>query len=118
MNKKLVRYLAVWNLLTAVSLLLGYTLGVGGDSAEAASSLKIPNVKMSQIPQAPVGPPGRKAYTIYMGRGGEKIKAAQRMNALHELMAARGYTLQDTEPYVENADLEGWWITYVAEGRE
>lgn len=116
MNKKLPRYLALWTLLTAVSLLLGYTLGGGADAA--ASTLKIPNVKMSQIPQTPVGPPGRKAYTIYMGRGGEKIKAAQRMNALHELMAARGYTLQDTEPYIENADLEGWWITYVAEGRE
>ncbi len=117
MNKKLARYLAVCILLTAGSLFLGYLLGTGGASA-GASTLKIPNVKMSQIPQAPVGPPGRKAYTIYMGRGGEKIKAAQRMNALHELMAARGYTLQDTEPYIENADLEGWWITYVAEGRE
>ena len=118
MHQQLPRYLVLWILLTAVSLFLGYTLGTGSDAAVAASTLKIPNVKMSQIPQAPVGPPGRKAYTIYMGRGGEKIKAAQRMNALHELMAARGYTLQDTEPYVENADLEGWWITYVAEGRE
>ena len=114
MNPKLARYLTVWILLTAASLLLGYTLGVGGDSAAASSALKIPNVKMSQIPQAPVGPPGKKAYTIYMGRGGEKLKAAKRMNALHDLMAAKGYTLHDTEPYLENADLEGWWITYVA----
>ncbi len=114
MNKKLARYITAWSLLTAGSLFLGYALGVGGDSAAADSALKIPNVKMSQIPEAPVGPPGKKAYTIYMGRGGEKIKAAKRMNALHELMAAKGYTLQDTEPYVENADLEGWWITYVA----
>lgn len=118
MNKKLARYFVAWILLSAASLLMGYVLGVGGDATVNASTLKIPNVKMSQIPQTPVGPPGRKAYTIYMGRGGEKIKAAQRMNALHELMAARGYTLQDVEPYLENADLEGWWITYVAEGRE
>ena len=69
MNKKLARYLAVWILLTAGSLSLGYLLGTGGDTA-GASTLKIPNVKMSQIPQSPVGPPGRKAYTIYMGRGG------------------------------------------------
>ncbi len=115
MNKKPARYLTVWTLLTAASLLLGYTFGVGGDSAVAASTLKIPNVKMSQIPQTPIGPPGKKAYTIYMGRGGEKIKAARRMNALHEIMAAKGYTFSDTEPYLENADLEGWWITYVAE---
>lgn len=114
MNKKLARYFTVCMLLTAASLLLGYSLGVGGEAAAANSMLKIPNVKMSQIPESPVGPPGRKAYTIYMGRGGEKIKAAKRMNALHELMAAKGYTLHDTEPYLENADLEGWWITYVA----
>ena len=48
-----------------------------------------------------------------MGRGGEKVKAAQRMTRLHEV---RGDTLADIEAYIENADLEGWWITYVAEG--
>lgn len=79
--------------------------------------VKLKQVKEFQLPDGTGGPPGLKAHTIYMGRKAEKIKAAQRMNALHDAMAAKGFTLHDVEAHWENADLEGWWITYRAESR-
>ena len=89
--------------------------GPGSLSADP-SDVDLKQVKEHQLPTKVVGPPGRKAYTIYMGRKAEKIKAAQRMNDLHDVMAAKGYTLHDVEPHWENSDLEGWWISYRAEG--
>ncbi len=77
--------------------------------------INLKQVKEFQLPAATGGPPGLKAYTIYMGRKAEKIKAAQRMNALHDVMASKGYSLHDVEPHWENSDLEGWWITYRVE---
>ena len=104
-------------ILLAAALALGLLWPSGPGSLDAEpNNLDLKQVKESQLPTANVGPPGRKAYTVYMGRKAEKVKAARRMNALHDAMAAKGYTLHDVEPHWENNDLEGWWITYLAEG--
>lgn len=102
-------------LFVIASFALGYLWQAGQGSLSAGpSGTNLKQVKDFQLPAEIGGPPGRKAYTIYMGRKAEKVKAAQRMNALHDAMAARGYTLHDVEPHWENNDLEGWWITYLA----
>lgn len=105
------RHLAVPALLIVCSLILGYALGVS-QSLDAQPDLR--QVDEDQLPQSVVGPPGRPAHTVYMFRRAEKEKAARAMNELHAYMATKGYTFSDLEPYLENADLEGWWITYVA----
>ncbi|MEM7350630.1 MAG: hypothetical protein AAF657_07475 [Acidobacteriota bacterium] len=105
-------------LFVAASFALGYLWQSGPGALTAGpNDINLKQVKEHQLPTTVAGPPGLKSFTIYMGRKAEKIKAAQRMNALHDVMAAKGYTLHDLEPHWENSDLEGWWITYRAEGQ-
>ncbi len=105
------RRLVVPALLIVSSLSLGYALGVS-QSLDAQPDLR--QVDEDQLPLSVVGPPGRPAHTVYMYRRAEKEKAAKAMTELHAYMASKGYTFSDLEPYLENSDLEGWWITYVA----
>jgi hypothetical protein len=59
--------------------------------------------------------PGRVAETLYLdvGRFGRKRGAASKMSKLHEERALEGWTFHDMELYVENGDLEGFFVTYV-----
>ncbi|AKS41978.1 hypothetical protein [Wenzhouxiangella marina] len=41
-------------------------------------------------------------------------RAAAAMTELHAEYYERGYTVIDVEPYVEDGDLKGFFITYVA----
>ncbi len=56
--------------------------------------------------------------TVYMDISvmGRKARAAKRMTELHREHFAKGWEVIDVEPYVENGDLQGFFITYV--GRE
>ena len=56
--------------------------------------------------------------TVYMdvGLGSRKGRAAKKMNELHRAHFARGWQVIDIDPYIENGDLQGFFITYV--GRE
>lgn len=38
--------------------------------------------------------------------------AANNLNRAHQLFAARGYRVLSVEPYVENGDLQGFFVTY------
>lgn len=38
--------------------------------------------------------------------------AAETLNATHQAFARHGYKLVSLEPYVENGDLEGFFVTY------
>ena len=119
MHPKTSRTLAAAIFFLAASFLLGTLWGAGpGAVAAAPQEISLKQVKEFQLPTTPAGPPGRAAFTIYMDRKAEKVKAAQRMNALHDVMAGKGYTLHDVEPHWENSDLEGWWITYLPERGE
>lgn len=54
--------------------------------------------------------------TVFMDVGafGRKKKAATKMTELHKSYFDQGYTVIDVAPYVENGDLQGFFITYVA----
>ena len=58
--------------------------------------------------------PGQ-GITIYMDVGirGRTDRAAARMTQLHIEYFAKGWTVIDVDPYIENGDLEGFFITYV-----
>ena len=53
--------------------------------------------------------------TIYMDISvmSRKHRAAKRMTALHKEHFAQGWTVVDIDPYIENGDLQGFFITYI-----
>ncbi len=55
------------------------------------------------------------ALMIFMDVGvvGRRNRAANRMTELHRQHQAEGWTLIDVEPYIEDGDLEGFFISYV-----
>ena len=57
--------------------------------------------------------------TIYLdvGLGSRKGRAAKKMNELHRAHYARGWQVVDIDPYIENGDLQGFFITYVGRDR-
>ena len=105
-----------WIVMTIMSLALGYVLGVS-QSDTLAQEIKIDDVDASQVPKDPIGPPGRKGVVVYVDVDFRATsESAQHMTKLHGAMAERGWTFVDFEAYVENGDLQGFWITYVAAG--
>ena len=58
----------------------------------------------------PKGP----AITAYMevNRGGRTKSAAKNMTEMHAQYHDRGYLVIDVDPYVEDGDLKGFFITY------
>ena len=79
------------------------------------AEVKVPGVAASQIPSGTVGPAVPAARTVYMDGSSGKKEAARHMTALHEVMAAKGWTFVEIVSHMENNDLEGWWITYTAQ---
>lgn len=53
--------------------------------------------------------------TIYMNLSmlGRKSRAAKRMTELHQKYYSKGWSVVDVDPYLENGDLQGFFITYV-----
>lgn len=53
--------------------------------------------------------------TIYMDVSafGRKNRAAAKMTELHNLHYEKGWKVVDVDPYIENGDLQGFFITYV-----
>lgn len=47
-----------------------------------------------------------------VSRFGRKNSAAKNMTELHGEQAREGWVFADLEPYTENGDLEGFFITY------
>ena len=89
-----------------VTLGLGILIGVGLLVEPSALSAASKDVK----PQPDVG------LTIFMdvSLGGRKHRAAEKMTKLHQEHLAKGWKVIDVEPYIENGDLEGFFLTYVA----
>jgi hypothetical protein len=42
--------------------------------------------------------------------------SATRLNEAHRVFAAHGYEVISVEPYIENSDLEGFFVTYRRKG--
>lgn len=67
-------------------------------------------------------PPGHEeqvepgaGMTVYLDISvmGRKKRAAKRMTELHEENFRKGWTVVDVEPYLENGDLQGFYMNYV-----
>lgn len=63
--------------------------------------------------EVPVATPGA-GITIYMDTSaiGRTRRAARNMTSLHAQYFEKGWIVIDVEPYVEDGDLEGFFITY------
>lgn len=57
---------------------------------------------------------GMVAVTVWVDAswGFRKQGAANDLSAAHQAFTARGYRVASVEPYVENGDLEGFFVTY------
>ena len=62
---------------------------------------------------------GNVGMTVYVDTNifGRKNGAAKKMTELHQKYAMHGWTVIDMEPYVENNDLQGFFVTYVKKHR-
>ena len=109
-----IRQVPRWLLLAAACVTVAVVAVGSTTSVLAQKAVSIPHFNEKQLPPSVAGMTGAPAVTVFLDRGPEKVKAAELLTQLHAAMASRGYTFADLEPYEENADLEGWWVTYVA----
>lgn len=60
---------------------------------------------------------GRDGKTVFIDThiGKRRDHASEHMSQMHQNMAAEGFTIIDVEPWIENGDLEGFYLTYVRE---
>ncbi len=61
------------------------------------------------------GHTGLAAKTVFVDVGpfGKHNRAAKHLTREHVKQAKSGWTVLDVEPYTENGDLEGFFVTYV-----
>lgn len=95
----------------------------------AGTSLLVSGVAMTvaQMPTAHAGPFGnyaddaarsqqaqRQNVSIWVDAnwGFRKRGAANELNQAHEAYAAHGFEVLDVDPYIENGDLQGFFVTY------
>jgi hypothetical protein len=54
------------------------------------------------------------AVTVWIDAtwGLRRAGAAKDLNAAHRIFGAHGYEVVSVEPYIENGDLEGFFVTY------
>lgn len=88
-----------------LALVAGWVLGFHQPTAGADQT----------TPPAFAAASGPAAQTVWIdiGPGGRKQGAARKLNESHQRQAQQGWTFVDFEPYLENGDLEGFWVTYV-----
>ena len=57
---------------------------------------------------------GMQAATIWVDAswGFRNQGAANALSRAHQAFATRGYKVQSVEPYIENGDLQGFFVTY------
>jgi len=63
--------------------------------------------------------PGLDAKTVFVPKtGNRKEDSAAAITAMHQKMAAQGWTVIDVDTYIENGDQWGFFITYVKQEHE
>ncbi|MCA1714734.1 MAG: hypothetical protein LC715_06385 [Gammaproteobacteria bacterium] len=77
--------------------------------AEAALFDKAPEKSAEQAARA-----GMQAATIWVDAswGFRNQGAANALSRAHQAFATRGYRVLSVEPYIENGDLQGFFVTY------
>ncbi len=86
--------------ITTIVLLLAFTtVSVGADKTENQEERAKPGAGL----------------TVYMDTSflGRKHRAAKNMTELHQENFNKGWMVVDVDPYIENGDLQGFFITYV-----
>ncbi|MCP4656930.1 MAG: hypothetical protein GY856_16085 [bacterium] len=88
-----------------LALVVGLVFGLNQPAAEADKD----------TPPALAAASGQVAQTVWIdvGPGSRKQGAARKLSESHQRYARQGWTFADFEPYLENGDLEGFWVTYV-----
>lgn len=74
--------------------------------------------EVEAIPMTPETEPTldcEEAITVFqdVSRFGRKKRAAENMTKQHAEMALEGWRLADMEIYIENGDLEGFFLSYI-----
>lgn len=77
--------------------------------AQAALFEKSPEKAAEQAVRA-----GMQAVTIWVDAswGFRTQGAANNLSRAHQAFASRGYKVVSVEPYIENGDLQGFFVTY------
>ena len=66
-------------------------------------------------PAKAAGGTGQAAMTVFfdVAAGARRKRAAKGITELHQKQAEKGWSVIDVEPWIEDGDLEGFFITYV-----
>ncbi len=91
----------------ALALVIGLVLGLRQPTAGADQDTP---------PALAASGPAAQTVWIDVGPGSRKQRAARKLSESHQRQARQGWTFVDFEPYLENGDLEGFWVTYVRIG--
>lgn len=91
-------------------IVLGLTVSIAVALPVQAGLLKKnPDTVAGQAAQS-----NMQAVTIWVGAswGFRTQGAANALNRSHEAFAAQGYRVLSVDPYIENGDLQGFFVTY------
>ena len=90
-------------------LILAALIAVAAFPAQAALFGKSPEKSAAEAAAASMA-----AVTIWIDAswGFRNQGAANNLSKSHQAFAARGYKVVSVEPYVENGDLQGFFVTY------
>ena len=92
-----------------LATLLGATSLAAALPAQTALFEKKPETVAEEAARANLG-----AVTIWVDAswGFRNQGAANSLSKAHQAFAARGYKVLSVEPYIENGDLQGFFVTY------
>lgn len=92
-----------------LAILLGATTLVAAGPAQAALFGKKPEASAEEAVRANLS-----AVTIWVDAswGFRNQGAANSLSKAHQAFATRGYKVLSVEPYIENGDLQGFFVTY------
>ena len=92
-----------------LAILLGAMSITAGSPAQAALFGKKPAASAEEAARANLS-----AVTIWVDAswGFRNQGAANSLSQAHQAFAARGYKVVSVEPYIENGDLQGFFVTY------
>ncbi len=88
----------------AVGIVIGFALA--GQAPQAQEIKPAP-------PQSAMAPPIAVVEWVDVVGPFRKNGGANGINSRNEKMAEKGYVFADLEPYLENGDLQGYWVVYM-----
>ena len=94
---------------TLLAILIGAAALAGPQPAQAALFDKTPEASAEEAARANLS-----AATIWVDAswGFRNQGAANALSRAHQAFATRGYKVVSVEPYIENGDLQGFFVTY------